>query len=481
MTDPAGVTALVLAAGLGRRMHSTLPKVLHRVGGRAMVERVLQAARGAGVRDAVVVVGSGAAAVEAQLRGADLAPLRLAFALQAEQQGTGHAALQGLALAAGRTVLILPGDVPLLEAAELAALLEAHQAARAGITLLTAQLAEPTGYGRILRDSDGRIAAIVEERDASAEQRRIGEVFTLAGCFRRDLLAATLAECRTGNAQGEIYLTDTIALARARGERVEARAATRAADVLGVNDRRALAQAEAALRARTLDRLLEAGVTVEDAATTFVDEAAQIAADTTLRPMTVIEGPCVIGPRCELGPGAHVRASRVDADCRIWHSVVEESALAAGCLVGPFAHLRRGTSLGRGVEVGNFAEVKNAALGDGTKQHHHSYVGDAELGAGVNVGAGAITVNFDGRAKHRTVVGDGAFLGCNANLVAPVRIGRGAFVAAGSTITRPVPEDALGIGRAPQEVREGWAARRRRAQEAGGPGQAPEGPAPGGR
>lgn len=459
---PEDAVALILAAGLGKRMRSTLPKVLHPVGGRPMLVRVLEAARAAGLAEAVVVTGRGAEAVEAAAaaRLPALAPLRCAFARQDEQRGTGDAALRGLPLCRAAAVLILPGDAPLLDPGDLRRVLDVHAAAGAGATLLTAHLADPTGYGRVVRDGGGQVAAIVEERDAGPAERAISEIFTLVACFRRDLLVSALAECDTDNAQGEVYLTDVVRLARARGERVEAVPAADAAAVLGVNDRRALAAAEAAHRQAVLGALMDAGVTVVDPATTFVDDAASIAADVRLLPMTVIEGACRIGSRCEVGPGSHLRDSELAEGCRVWHSVVEGSVLGPGCTVGPFAHLRPGSHLGRDVVVGNFAEVKNAVLGDGTKQHHHSYVGDAELGTGVNVGAGVVTVNYDGRRKERTVVGDGAFLGCNVNLIAPIRVGAGAYVAAGSTCDGPVPAGALGIARARLEVKEGWVARR---------------------
>jgi bifunctional UDP-N-acetylglucosamine pyrophosphorylase/glucosamine-1-phosphate N-acetyltransferase len=473
--EAGGVVAVVLAAGLGKRMRSTLPKVLHPVGGRPMLLRVLTAARDAGVGRAVVVTGVHAARVEEAVRaeGEALRPLEVAFAHQDEPRGTGHAVQCALAQqppAGAASLLVLPGDAPLLGPDVLGALLRRHRSSGAAATLLTAILPNPEGYGRILRDAAGRVVGIVEERDATPEQRRVREVNTLACCFRRDLLEEALALCRPTNAQGEIYLTDAVGLLAGRGERIEAVLAEDAEAVLGVNDRRALAAAEAALRRRVLERWMDAGVTVLDPQTTFVDERAVLGQDCVLHPFTVLEGACEIGPGCTLGPGAHLRDSRLGAGCVVWHSVVEGSELGPDCRVGPFAHLRPGCRLGRGVQVGNFAELKAAVLGDGCKQHHHSYVGDAELGPGVNVGAGVITANFDGRRKHRTVVGAGAFLGCNVNLIAPVEVGAGAFVAAGTTVSRPVPPDALAVGRPEVVVREGWAARRR--QE----GNRPSGP-----
>lgn len=469
-----GVVAVVLAAGTGKRMHSERHKVLHPVGGRAMVLRVLASLRDAGVRAAVVVVGHQAEAVTAAIAaaGPTLAPLHLDFALQAEQLGTGHATLAGLAAVdrprAGPgprgstgTALVLYGDTPLLGAEQIGDLLQAHRDAGAAATLLTAMVEDPRGYGRIVRDAGGRVTAIVEDRDATTLQTAIREVNTGVGCFERPSLDAALAHCRPANAQGEIYLTDVVAHLVGDAQPVLALAAADPQAALGVNDRRALAEAEGVLRLRTLHRLMDQGVTVADPATTYVAETAVFAPDCVLLPFTIVEGACDIGSGCTVGPGAHIRDSRLGAGCRVWQSVVEESVLGGGVQVGPFAHLRPGSRLGERVEIGNFAEIKNSTFGDGTKQHHHSYIGDAELGAHVNVGAGVITANFDGRRKHRTTVGDGAFLGCNSNLVAPVEVGGGAVVGAGTTVTKGVPADALAVGRVRPTVKAGWAAAHR--------------------
>lgn len=468
----ADVLALVLAAGLGKRMRSELPKVLHPVGGRPMLLRVLSSLRDAGIRRAVVVVGSRAEAVRAAVEAAagELSPLVCLFALQEQQLGTGHAVACGLEAAgapgSGQPALVLYGDTPLLGAEEITGLLRAHRQRRAAATLLTAVPPDPAGYGRILRDEAGRVRAIVEERDASPAQRALREVNTGVGVFDRPGLDQALALCRPVNAQGEIYLTDTVEHLVRAGRPVEGVPAADAASALGVNDRRALAEAERILRTRVLDRLLEQGVTIVDPQTTYVDEAVQLEPDCVLLPMTVLEGACVVQRGCTVGPGAHLVRSRVGTGSAIWHSVVEDSEVGPGCRIGPFAHLRPGSRLGEGVEVGNFAEVKNAVLGPGTKQHHHSYIGDAELGARVNVGAGVITANYDGRRKHRTLVGEGAFLGCNSNLVAPITIGAGAVVGAGTTLAKgPVPADALAVGRVRPTIREGWAAVRRAAPE----------------
>ncbi len=473
MAEPGAgprLAAVVLAAGLGKRMRSTLPKVLHEVGGRPMLLRVLDAVAGAGLADAVVVVGNGGAAVRAAgARGP--AGLDVRFAEQAEQRGTGDAARCGLeVLQSGPGpvvdgVLIVPGDTPLLTAGLLEALVREYRDGGADATLLTAHLPDPSGYGRVARDAEGRVRAIVEDRDASPAERAISEVNSGVACFRLAPLVSALFRCQPANAQGEIYLTDVVGLLYGDGRTVTARAVTDPALVLGVNDRVALADAEAAVRRRVLERAMRDGVTIIDPATTYIDEAARIGPDTVIRPQTLIEGPCVVGSGCTLGPGTHLIDSVVGPECTIGQSVVEESILGPGCTIGPFAHLRAGTQLGARVMVGNFAELKSSRVGDGTKQHHHSYIGDADVGSGVNVGAGVITVNFDGRAKHRTVIGDGAFLGCNANLVAPVEVGAGAFVAAGTSVTKPVPPDALVVGRAQPVVKEGWARHRLRGED----------------
>lgn len=456
---PVPPVAVVLAAGLGKRMCSDRLKVLHAVGGRPMVLRVLTAARDAGLRQAVVVTGHQADALRAVVGAAaeQLRPLEVRYAHQREQRGTGHAVLQAVPAAGDVShLLVLAGDAPLVDPRELMTLMQLHERDAAAATLLTARLADPSGYGRILRDAVGAVQAIVEEADATPEQRAVDEIFTLIGCFRTDPLVAALQRCRPTNAQSEIYLPDAIARFVAEGRRVVTLVAADAGAVLGINDRRALARAEAALRIRTLDRLMEQGVTILDPATTYVTDDCALGRDTVIQPMTIIDGGSCIGPRCILGPGAQIHACRIGADTRLWQSVVEDCDIGDRCAIGPYSHLRAGTTVATGVVVGNFAEIKNARLGAGTKQHHHSYIGDADIGQGVNVGAGVITVNYDGVRKHRTAVGDGAFLGCNANLVAPVEVGTGACVAAGSTVTRNVPPGDLAIARTLQRNKAGW-------------------------
>lgn len=427
------------------------------------MEHVVRTVRAAGVPRVVVVVGYQAEEVKACLGTA------VEYVTQHEQLGTGHAVLvtrEVLADFAG-DVLVLYGDTPLITPETLVALVGAHQAQEAAATVLTAELENPTGYGRILRDPQGQLAGIVEEADASDAERAIREVNTGLYCFSAPALFPALERLSPGNRQGEYYLPDVIKVFLGLGRRV---AAVRAPDplaVLGVNTRRQLAEVQSRLRWRILEALMDDGVTVMDPATTFVDWGVRIGRDTVLHPFTVVEGRSEVGAGCVIGPGAHLIDARLHDGVQVRHSVVAQSELEEGVTVGPFSHVRPGSRLARGARVGNFAEIKNSSLGAGSKVPHHSYVGDTTMGAGVNFGAGAVVVNYDGRHKHRTRIGDRAFIGCNANLVAPVEVGEGAFVAAGSTVTRDVPAEALGIARARQENKPGWA--RRRAREPGPP------------
>ncbi|MBX6350222.1 MAG: bifunctional UDP-N-acetylglucosamine diphosphorylase/glucosamine-1-phosphate N-acetyltransferase GlmU [Clostridia bacterium] len=454
-----GTVAVVMAAGRGTRMKSELPKVLHPVAGEPMVRLVVRAVAGAGVARTVVVVGEDGERVQAVLGPG------LGYAVQAEPKGTGHAVLQ----AAGELgdcdrVLVVNGDMPLLTPDTLAGLIAAHEARDRGeaplaATLLLARFADPTGYGRVVRDDSGEVARIVEDADATADERAIDECYTGCAVFEWRPLREALSRLRPDNQKGELYLTDAVRELRAAGFRVRAHAAPDGESCLGVNDRRELARAARILRRRKLEELMRAGVTVVDPDTTYVELAVEVGPDTTIHPFTILAGATVVGARCRVGPAAEVVDSRLSDDVVVTRSVVEGSELGRGVRIGPFAHLRPGTRVGDESEIGNYAEVKASRLGRQVKVHHHSYIGDAAIGDRVNVGAGVVTVNFDGRRKHATEVGDDAFLGCNANLVAPVRVGPGAYVAAGSTITKDVPEEALAIARERQTNKDGWARR----------------------
>lgn len=453
------LAAVILAAGQGTRMKSALPKVLHPVAGNPMLGHVVAAARAAGAAPVVVVVGHGADRVRDVF-----AAEGLDFALQAEQLGTGHAlqcaasALQGFR----GDLLLLCGDVPLLRGETLAALLSHHRASKATVTVLTAELADPHGYGRIIRGADG-VERIVEEKDASAAERAVREINTGIYVFSAPRVFALLGAISNDNAQGEYYLTDVIGAARSAGERVESMTMASAEEAMGINDRVQLAQAGAAMRLRINEAHMRAGVTLLDPAATYIEASVTIGADTVIHPGVHLRGATVIGRDCELEPGVIVQdctlADRVHVKAG---SVLSGSTVGAGTDIGPMAHLRPGTMLAGENKIGNFVETKKATIGLGSKASHLTYLGDAEIGSGVNVGCGTITCNYDGVNKHVTVIEDDVFVGSDVQFVAPVRIGKGSLIGAGSTITRNVPADALAISRTEQKVIEGWVSRKRK-------------------
>lgn len=448
---------VILAAGKGTRMKSTLPKVLHRVGGKAMVEHVLDAAKSAGSSRNIVVVGFGADQVKQELDG------RAEFIVQTEQLGTGHAVQQtaGLLESYNGTVMVLCGDTPLLEGKMLAKLYAEHKAKGAKATVLTALMPDPTGYGRVIRDASGQVIKIVEQKDASPDELTVNEVNTGIYCFERDALFAALAGINCANKQGEYYLTDVIGILSGQSERVWAVAAEEYQQTLGINSRVQLAEAEKIIRRRKIDELMENGVTVMDPVTTFVDAAVKVGADTVIYPFTWLEGNTVIGGNCEIGPSSRLQNTVVGNNTILHFTYAHDCRVEDNVTVGPYVHLRPNTVLSDGVKVGNFVEVKNSVVGNGSKIPHLSYIGDTDMGEHVNIGSGTITVNYDGKHKHRTVIEDDSFIGCNTNLVAPVKVGSGAYVAAGSTITKDVPADALGVARARQSNIEGWTKKRK--------------------
>jgi len=451
--------AVVLAAGEGKRMHSALPKVLHPVAGRPMVGYVVDAARALEPERVVVVVGHQADKVVQYLQDAAV------FVRQERQLGTGHALLTARETLGSEEadLLLLYGDLPLITAGTLARLVDDHRSSGAAATVLTVCLDDPTGYGRIIRDpSTGSISRIVEEADADPEERAVSEINTGIYCFRLPDVFPYLDRLTTDNLQGELYLVDLVSLLLHDGHRVGTVTAPDPREVEGVNNRVHLARAEAEARARIVNELMEAGVTVTDPGSTFVDWGIPVGPDTVLEPGTVIQGKTRIGSGCRIGPWTHLSDSAVGDNCLVWASVVEGSEISAGARVGPYSHLRPGSRIGADARIGNFAEIKNSTIGEGAKAQHHSYIGDATIGARANIGAGTVVVNYDGVEKHHTRVGDGAFVGCNTNLVSPVVVGDGAYTAAGSTVTHDVPPGALAVARAKQKNLEGWVGRRRR-------------------
>src|SRR3990172_7862505 len=458
-----GLTIVILAAGEGKRMRSRQPKVLHRLCGRPLIGYALRMARVLADR-IVLVVGPDADGVRAA------AGEGVRIVEQRERLGTGHAVLQARQACGEGSALVLAGDMPLLSSETLGRLVSHHKAAGAAATVLTAVVDRPQGYGRILRQG-GRVTRIVEERDATDDQKKITEINTSVYGFDARRLWTALGELRPDNDQGEYYLTDVIGLLARAGGRIEALAAPDPAEALGINDRKQLAAVAAIQRRRILDGLMEAGVTVLDPASTYVEDTVTIGPDTTLYPNVVLEGATTIGSECVIASGCQVSASRFGDRVTLKpYCVVSEAVVEDDATLGPFCHLRPGCHIGPKAKIGNFVEAKKTRIGRGSKANHLAYLGDATVGEDVNIGAGTITCNYDGRAKHETRIGDGAFVGTNATLVAPLVIGEGAYVGGGSTITKDVPHGALAVGRAPQVVKEGWAARRARAPPREAPG-----------
>jgi bifunctional UDP-N-acetylglucosamine pyrophosphorylase / glucosamine-1-phosphate N-acetyltransferase len=459
VTDARPAAVVVLAAGEGTRMKSAAPKVLHGFAGRSLLGHVLAACAPLEAERTVVVIGHGRDAVREHLAAShpDALPV-----VQAEQRGTGHAvrvALEALGDVEG-TVLVLPADTPLLTAETLRGLAQTHEDSAAAATLLTSVLADPTGYGRVVRGPAGDVRRVVEHRDATDAERRIAEVATAVYAFDSGLLRAALGRLSTDNAQGEEYLPDVVADFASRDLPVRAVTAP-AAETAGVNDRVQLAAARWAFNDRLLTAWMRAGVTVADPATTWVDVGVSIEPDVTLQPQTHLAGSTSVARDAEIGPDTTLVDCVVGAGARVLRSHATGAEIGPQASVGPFTYLRPGTRLARGAKVGAYVEIKAAEIGEGSKVPHLSYVGDATIGAHSNVGAATVTVNYDGTAKHRTTIGDHARVGSDTMLVAPVTVGDGAYTAAGSVIDEDVPPGALGIGRARQRNVEGWVARRR--------------------
>jgi bifunctional UDP-N-acetylglucosamine pyrophosphorylase/glucosamine-1-phosphate N-acetyltransferase len=450
---------VILAAGKGTRMKSARPKVLHRVAGRPMIDYVMSAAESLAPRTTTVVAGH---MKELLRHGLEQYP-QLSFVTQEPQLGTGHALLQTASLLESQngSVLLLSGDVPLLKGHTLAALLQKHQESKAAATVLTAIVDQPYGYGRVVRIK-GRISRIVEERDASPAQRKIREINSGVYVFSLVPLFESLRGLATGNAQGEYYLTDLISTYRRRRLGVETVVLEDPNEIRGINSRSELAEASRIVRQKKNEELMAAGVTIEDPATTYVDEDVVIGADTVIHPGVHLEGRTHIGKACEIHAGVRIVNSVLDDRVTVQNfCVINGSRLATGVTVGPFVHIRPETELRESVHIGNFVELKKAVLGKGTKAGHLSYLGDAVIGEGVNVGAGTITCNYDGKTKSVTTIEDGAFIGSDSQLVAPVTVGRGAYVGTGATLRENVPAGALAVSAGKQRNIEGWVERKK--------------------
>ncbi len=450
---------IVLGAGKGTRLKSNLAKVLHRAGGHSLIEHVVRACKGLGARGIHVVVGRQAEQVEEVVT-----PFGAKIVLQQPQRGTGHALLVAKRSAGGaHHALVLPGDAPLIRTETLKALMRAHVESGAAATLLTAVLSDPTGYGRIQRREDGRVAAIIEQAKLTDEQHEINEVNSSIYCFTLAKLWPALAQVRPDNPHRELYLTDAIGVLASHGETVMAQVGSDAGEILGCNTRSELAEVDRKLRRRAADALMAAGVSIQFPESVVIDPEVSVGPDTSLDAGVQLLGKTRIGANCRIGAGSILRDTVVGDDVIVKpYCVVNASKVAARAQVGPFAHFREGVELSEGARIGNFVEAKKTFLGRGAKAMHLSYLGDARIGEGTNVGAGTITCNYDGVRKNPTTIGKRVFIGSDTALVAPVKVGDGAYIAAGSVITENVPPDALAVARGRQTNKLGWARARRR-------------------
>ncbi|MCE5025432.1 bifunctional UDP-N-acetylglucosamine diphosphorylase/glucosamine-1-phosphate N-acetyltransferase GlmU [Staphylococcus simulans] len=444
--------AVVLAAGKGTRMKSKLYKVLHKVAGKSMIEHVVDSVKQAGTDEIVTIVGHGAESVKETLGS------QSSYSFQEEQLGTAHAVKMAADELKGKegTTLVVCGDTPLITPETLKALADYHEAQQAGVTVLSATADNPFGYGRIVRDQDGRLAKIVEQKDATEAEREIDEISTGIFAFDNVLLFELLEKVKNDNAQGEYYLPDVITLALEAGKIADAYRTDDFDEIMGVNDRVALSKAEAAYRERVNEYHMRNGVTLIDPALTYIEADVQIGMDTIIEPGVHLGKGTVIGEDTVIGQYSDVNNSTIGNRTTIKQSVVNDATVGDDTTVGPFAQLRPNAHLGNEVKVGNFVEVKKAELKDGAKVSHLSYIGDAEIGERTNVGCGSITVNYDGKNKFKTIIGKDSFIGCNTNLVAPVTVGDGVLIAAGSTITDDIPNDSLALARARQTTKPGY-------------------------
>lgn len=464
--SPARVAIAIMAAGKGTRLKSQLPKVLHEVGGKPLLAHVIAAAtRIVPPNDVYAIIGH-----EADRVRATVAPTGVNFVLQPEQRGTGHALMVAReALSQYDHVIVLSGDAPQITPQTIASLLNFHLDQRGAMSLLSADLGDPTGYGRVIRRTSGsaEVQGIVEEKSATSAQRKIREINAGFYVFAVPQLLAHIEKLSTANPHAEYYLTDMAAVLRKAGQRVTVWKTENPSEVLGANTRGELALIDHQMRIRKCQQLMADGITIFYPATCVIDSDVEIAADTVIEPFVQILGKSRIGANCRIRSYSVIRDSAIADGVLIRNGcVLEESRIGPNAILGPYSHLRPGSDIGEGAHIGNFVETKKIKLGKGSKANHLTYLGDAEIGAGVNIGAGTITCNYDGVNKHKTVIEDGAFIGSDSTLVAPVRVGKGAYVGAASCITQDVPEDSLGLSRAQQVVKEGWAREKRTSRKA---------------
>lgn len=444
--------AIILAAGEGKRMKSKNSKVVNEVCGKSIIQRAYEAVAGAGINDCVVVVG------HRQDQVMEVLGEKVKYAIQDEQLGTGHAVMKVNPYMKGRRgkVIVLYGDMPLLTSETFINTLKINEQRKDNATIITAIFDDPTGYGRITRDKMGNVSGIVEHKDATEEQKLIKEINSGLYCFDVEHLVDALHNIKNDNTQKEYYLTDAIKIMLSKGLKVGTVSVTDNNEVMGINDRVQLYEASEVLRKKNLVNHMKNGVTILDMNTTIIEDKVEIGRDTIIYPNTILQSGTKIGEDCTIGPDSRIVASTIENGAVIQNSVVLESIVGANTHVGPFAYIRPGSKIGKDVKIGDFVEVKNSTIGDKTKAAHLTYIGDADVGSGVNFGCGTVIGNYDGKKKYRTTIEDNAFIGCNTNLLAPVTVKKNAYTAAGSTITETVPENSLAIARARQVNKEDW-------------------------
>ncbi len=451
------ISALILAAGEGKRMKSKKSKLIHKLCGKAMIEWVFAAIKGSGIDEVAIITGQKSEQVR-ECMGARAS----AYIMQEKQLGTGHAVMQAEEYYKGYDghLVVLCGDTPLIEKSTLNAAIDFHISGGFSATVITAEFVDPTGYGRVIRANGGNVSRIVEHRDASPEERSVKEINSGMYIFSSIELFNALKEINNKNDQGEYYLTDTLGVMATKGLKVGAWKMGDPCQVLGVNDRVQLSHAAGILRKRITNAHMLSGVTIIDPDSTYIDAGIEIGMDTVIYPGTILEGNTVIGEDCEIGPDTRVVRSRIGNAVKINKSVVLESEIGESTQIGPFSYIRPDCKISSNAKIGDFVEVKNSTIGSRTKIPHLAYIGDSDVGGNTNIACGVITVNYDGKRKSRTKIGSNSFVGCNVNLVAPVTVGDDSYIAAGSTITEAVPENALSIARSRQENKAGWVIRK---------------------
>lgn len=461
MEKSKGNIALILAAGAGTRMKSQKPKVLHEICGKPMLQHVIDTAHELNVDQIVVVVGHGAEKVQEAIED------NVDYVYQEEQLGTGHAVMQAKSFFENYkgNVLVLYGDTPFISAKTLQKFMEYHKENHLDATILTAKIEDPTSYGRIIRNKKGQIKAIVEHKDANAEQLKINEINSGMYYFKADLLCHALKQITNDNVQKEYYLTDAISILSQEEYNIGGYVAKDYTEVEGVNSRVQLAQGEAYMREKINKYWMNQGVTMIDPKTTYIQKDVIIGQDTILYPGVQLEGKTEIGENCMIGANSRIVSSRIGNHVEVQYSTILDSVIKNRAKIGPYAYIRPNSEIGEDVKIGDFVEVKNSTIGNHTKASHLTYIGDAQVGENVNLGCGTVFVNYDGEKKHKTIVGDHVFVGCNANLIAPVKVKEGAYIAAGSTITDEVPAKALSIARARQVNKEGWVKKKRESKD----------------